>query len=947
MNVVFSLRVVGLLGLVAVVASPLGWAQTPPPTTLPPVTVGRMTVAWSGANGLSVAVDGVPTVRKSTLYLVKRGWSGVLLDQSSAPPVVTPWANGTNGTQTATISLDTPDAACVYQLTAAPSEVTVDLAYRLKRDIPAEIEYGAAYLSAPVLEGAALTGGSGKAQTVSVTPPAAGRTQEQNRLATSFSLLRFATRRGLFSVAFSGDAPRPLLFDARSDDEGWAREFPTFWLGIGSPEQPVTFKDGVRHATFRFRVGEAASGGGIAPALTLAGNATPTRPDTYAPTLPAAPLILPRPKEMRMETDARAFRPNAQTRLVVRDGATPDDRRGASLVQTEIQTRFGFAPAIVEARLAGDFANVVVFGEPGNATGKAKALLAGLPPAHPEGYTVAVSPQTVVVAGNDPAGTLWGAQTLIQLLAADTTGPLVRPAAIHDWPTLSVRGVHLFYGQNALPFQEKLIDRVLTRFKMNALFMQAEQVRWDTDPAVAPSWAGRKADIKTEIAYAHDRGMTLYPLLQSYGHMEWLFNKPANRAFAEDPETPYAVNLTNPDAVQYLEKFNAEADDLFAAPAFHVGMDEVTMRGRFPYQSKGRTFADLYVSGAKHWHDFFAARGKQMWMWADMALFADDVRPTFGTAPSAADAAAVRKGLPKDIVMVDWQYGALDRFPSLQRLKDAGFTKLVGATWFNPGNIQNFSRALAQIGGLGAIQTTWAGYESSEAVLSTPNRKQFTAMVLAADYFWNGGAGPAPDKLPYDWNEVFARQWQDIRPAAQHVRPGYALDLSPLAGRPTSDWLGLGDGPALPTGETRLADGVQYRLGTQTLLLAGKLNPAPAPTTVTLPLPAPAREVSLVLAASHPATPGTRVGTVTVTTGDGQSVVVDLIYGKNIAALTDGQTLPDAPALWRGKTTGGQTALLRGLTWTGRGGERATRVTITSFNTESAPAVFAVSALTQ
>jgi hypothetical protein len=34
-------------------------------------------------------------------------------------------------------------------------------------------------------------------------------------------------------------------------------------------------------------------------------------------------------------------------------------------------------------------------------------------------------------------------------------------------------------------------------------------------------------------------------------------------------------------------------------------------------------------------------------------------------------------------------------------------------------------------------------------------------MVLAAEYFWNGGEGPTPDKLPYDPQRVFIEQWQN------------------------------------------------------------------------------------------------------------------------------------------------------------------------------------------
>ncbi len=475
------------------------------------------------------------------------------------------------------------------------------------------------------------------------------------------------------------------------------------------------------------------------------------------------PLVIPRPKQMTATTSGEPFRVTPETRIVVADAATPQDKQGAEIVRSEIQIRFGLDVPVVRARDAfvRQGVNVIAIGD-----GERNALLTRLraaerlaPPDKPEGYALLVTPRAVLVAGRDARGAFWGTQTLLQLLAPDGSGGAqVRPAKISDWPTLSVRAVHLFHGRNARLFHEKLIGRVLSRFKMNAVFLQAEQLRWDADPAVAPVWAGRKADVRAEIDFAARRNVTVYPLVQGLGHMEWLFGRPQNRAFAEDSETPYALNVTNPAALAYLGRIMAEADDLFDAPAFHVGLDEVTMRGRFPFRSQGRTFADLFLTGARHWHDFFARRGKPIWMWADTLLYAPEVAPSFGTAPTSADAARLRLELPKNIVMVDWQYSPRPAYPSLKVLRDAGFP-VVAATWYDPNGIRQFSRAAAQVGALGAIQTTWAGYESKEAVLDTDQRKQFTAMIIAADYFWNGGDGPAPADLPYDANEIFTRAY--------------------------------------------------------------------------------------------------------------------------------------------------------------------------------------------
>ncbi len=464
------------------------------------------------------------------------------------------------------------------------------------------------------------------------------------------------------------------------------------------------------------------------------------------------PLLIPHPKQVTA-TDGGGFAVSTTPRIVLAKNATMGEKRAAELLKSELSLYYGRKAVTVlvpRARLAQE-SNAVVIGD----------KTAAPPPAKPEGYSINATAKRVAFAGRDDAGTYWAAQTVAQLLSKEAGGkPTIHAAKITDWPSLKLRGIHLFHGQQALPFHKKLIERVFARYKLNAMFLQVEQVRWDHDPAVAPSWAGNKADLKKEIAFAKAHYITPYPLVQGYGHMEWLFSKADNKKYAEDPEKPYAVNFSDPAAVKYVEGFITEADDLFKAPAFHVGLDEVTMRGRFPYRSKGKTFPQMYIGAVKHYKALFAKRGKPIFIWADMGLFPQDVSPDFGTARTSQEADAVRAGLPRDIILANWQYGERDVYPSMDLYKREGFKNLVATTWNRPGNIPGFSKKMVQIGGLGAIQSTWAGYESKESQLSDPTvRAQFTAFVLAAEYFWNGGTGPAPAKLPYNWNAVFARAY--------------------------------------------------------------------------------------------------------------------------------------------------------------------------------------------
>jgi hypothetical protein len=937
-----------LTGVHAQDASPT--PTTAAATSLPPVTVQRTTVAWSPANGLSIAIDGVPVVRKSTLNLVKPGFTGEVLYQTTTKPVISGWHAATDGTQTATVTLENENAVGKYTITVEPNDaVDVDFRYRLKQNIPAEIEYGAGYLSGMVLQGATMSGPDDSGVPlvqIPLAPPVSGRSQEQNRLAPLLGEVRFATRLGFLTVRYDGTAPKPVLFDARSDAQDWAKEFPVFWLGIGSPQQPIVFAEGEKQARFRFTIGPRP---GIATVdiTEMRGvvSRLPLQKDAYTPPQTTTPLIIPRPKQATFPAGSPPFRLNAMTKIALASDK-PEIKSAGRLLQQAIAERYGFTPELLAPVAPRPGAtNVITIGVGSEGV-----------PNRPEGYAVNVLPARIIINGRDTAGSLWGVQTVIQLLSADATGPMIRAARIEDWPTLSVRGVHLFHGQKALPFHQKLIDRVFSRFKMNMLVIQAEQVRWDADPEVAPSWAGTKADLKAEIEYARERGIRTYPLVQSYGHMEWLFNKPKNREYAEDPDLPYAVNFTNPEAVAYLEKFNAEADDLFAAPAFHIGLDEVTMRGRFPYRSKPREFSDLLVTSGKHWRDFFKKRGKETWMWADMALHPDEVRPSFGTAPTAADAAKVRAGLPKDIVMVDWQYGTHARFPSLQKLKEAGFTRVIAATWFRPENIQNLSKAAAQAGILGALQTTWAGYESKEEILNTPERRQFTAMVLAAEYFWNGGEGPAPNALSYDAESVFAHQMAGPDPAAMKPRAGYLLNLEQVTNQPVPNGFGYGQANAplaWKSDTVRALDGTAFHRGISALVLSGRLNPGTGgfPAACEIPLPretaAPAREARLFLSSMQRATPGLTLGTVEVTYSGGEKKTIPLVYGENIASWEDGRAASGAPIVWKGKTQSGLPFLLRRLTITAPTGKTIESLRLVSANAETAPALFGITVLSE
>ena len=481
----------------------------------------------------------------------------------------------------------------------------------------------------------------------------------------------------------------------------------------------------------------------------------PTQTPSASPAPSDALLILPRPKSLTL-TGTR-LRLTSSTRLVLSEDAGPMDRMAALSVQAELHERLGL-PRLPITRRPQRGGTEIVFGEAGRGGEIAKRLReAGATPSRKaEGYCLVVGPRTVTVAGHDGRGTFYGAQTLCQMLGRDAHGVYAVGGRVDDYPSLSWRGAHLFVGDHALPFHERLISRVLARCKMNNLVLQCEQAKWDSLGKAAPPWAMSKRDLKADIAFARRYGMTVTPLVNSVGHMPWLFRDPANLPLAEDPQTPYAANVSNPETYRRLFRLYDEVEDTFHSDALHVGGDEVTQRGRYPYRSRAQypTVADAFVAHVTRLHDHLKARGVRTMLWSDMLLAPGDARDATN-APSPEQARRMRAGLPKDVELTDWHYGADDPFTSPQLLRWAGFGPVIGGTWAVPGNVVGFSRALAGHGGRGLLQTTWAGYNSSEANL-THEKRQFAAFVLAADCAWNGGRMD-PSRLPYDPGKVFDR----------------------------------------------------------------------------------------------------------------------------------------------------------------------------------------------
>jgi hypothetical protein len=199
---------------------------------------------------------------------------------------------------------------------------------------------------------------------------------------------------------------------------------------------------------------------------------------------------------------------------------------------------------------------------------------------------------------------------------------------------------------------------------------------------------------------------------------------------------------------------------VFHPQTFHIGYDEITLRGRFPNPDcpycHGATATALMTESANHLASWLAARGIGTMMWGDMLLGPDEAADAT-RATTVVEARLRRAGLSKKITITDWHYVWNADHRSLEALQQAGFPT-IAATWEEPVNIFRFSQAAIASGSQGLLQTTWDGYFPDQREMKR-ELDQFAAYVIAADYAWSGRSDP-PAQLGYDAREIFRRAYQ-------------------------------------------------------------------------------------------------------------------------------------------------------------------------------------------
>jgi len=483
--------------------------------------------------------------------------------------------------------------------------------------------------------------------------------------------------------------------------------------------------------------------------------------------------IIPAPKSI--ETGPGAFTIDRRGRVVLANGKSADDRFAVDDFIDDLKTSANVQLAIGKGRsraiLVGelDSSAVAEFVKRNGVTvpGDLSA----------EGYILIATAEQVMVAGKTEAGTFYGLQTLKQLVRGEGVQAFIPAVKIVDWPTMRWRGVSDDISRGPVPTVDYIKRQIRTEafFKLNMhSFYMEHTFASESHPLIGPEGGSlTAAEIKELVAYARKFHVELVPEQQTFGHLHKALRL---EKYAELAETPYGDVLSpqQPGTYKLIADWYKELNELFPGQFFHIGEDETFELGqgqsRTEAQAKG--VGAIYFEHLNRVRDLLKPYNRKLMFWGDIAL----------NHPNLIG------DIPKDMIVMNWQYGARDDFwSSIKPFQDAGLQQFVcpGAQTWNQifpnldaaaKNIVNFVRDGQKAGAIGMMNTTWDDDGESLFEMS------WHPIVLGAAASWQEG-GVDIDKFDADFDWAFFRNDGD-----QFIKAERALgDVNTVLGTGPSD----------------------------------------------------------------------------------------------------------------------------------------------------------------
>ena len=506
-----------------------------------------------------------------------------------------------------------------------------------------------------------------------------------------------------------------------------------------------------------------------------------------------AARIIPTPQQSI--ATGESFKLTSQTKIVLGEHSNASDRFSAQQLNAWLlEQRKALLRITDEGSIRKITRNFIYLGSSLDSFGKrwlkARKVALG-PELKEEGYVLESNRDEIVILGESERGRFYGMMTLLQLLVQQKKSVLVPGIAIRDWPQQKIRGItdDVSRGQISTMDNFKKIIRFLARHKLNVYSPYIEDVFvFKSHPEIGKRRGDlTAAEVKELDAYARQYHVELIPIFETLGHWENILSLPQYIQYAEFPGA-HTVNVSDEAVYKMLDEMIGELSAAFSSPYFNMAADESWDVGLGA--NKARVAAsDLATVHAEHYKrifDILRKYNKKPMMYGDVIL----------NNPVILDK------IPKDVVIVDWHYGAVEQYSSPAVFKTAGVPFIVSpAVWNFTGpfpnyintviNVQNFNRDGFRNGSLGLLTSNWNDY-GGEAL----RELNYYGYAWTAECAWR----PFEASIA-QFDSTFFRQFFGDERSARAGQSAYAWLSNPLN---QINWYELWRHPMLPVRQSNI-----------------------------------------------------------------------------------------------------------------------------------------------
>jgi hypothetical protein len=413
-----------------------------------------------------------------------------------------------------------------------------------------------------------------------------------------------------------------------------------------------------------------------------------------------APTIIPTPQHWQWQKGTTNL--SQIKTIVLTSGTNKQDRFTAKQIQQTLSNLFNIKVDISSGN--DNSQNAIIIGDPSlikNVKWTSKMDTAG--------YVLKLDGGSVVIAGKTAKGRFYGAMSLNQLLEASNS-PTLRDISIRDYPAMKIRGLSddMSRGQVSTEKNIKKIIRFLAKYKMNWYQPYMEDIiHFKSFPEIGKS-RGRftKQEVEELQDYAKKYHVSFVPDLETLAHQGNMLHLKPFRKYAEYPGAT-AFDTQSKAAVNFVKKLIGDILPWFDSKYFHIGGDESFDVGRGASKAAVNLngLATVQANYYRRIYDFVHSHGKKVIMYGDMVL----------RHP------ATLAQLPDSLIIMDWHYGATDKFPSVKVFSRAGQPFIVSpgvSSWYRlyPNqsaawvNTYNLTLQGYKHGAIGSVTSTWGDY---------------------------------------------------------------------------------------------------------------------------------------------------------------------------------------------------------------------------------------------